>query len=226
MSSLLAQVVAVARKDVLIEWRGRARINAVAFFGVTTLVLFSFAIGPDPISQTAHAGAYLWLALMLASVLALGESFRVETENEALEGLRLLPVHPMALFLGKALVNAAVLLGLSVSLLPLTAVLYSARLEENGATLLLVLTLGALGVAAPGTLYAAVASRARAREVLLPLLLFPLIIPVLMGAVKATTLLMLGDVMTQVGSWLRLLAAFDIIYWTLCALLFARVIED
>jgi len=222
VAELLRQGVVVAR----IEWRGRARVNAVAFFGVTTLVLFSFAMGPDAVGTSAHAGAFLWLALLLSSVLALSESFRVETDNDALEGLRLLPVDPVSLFLGKAFVNAVLLVGLSAVLLPLAVALYGIEFKEGPLSVIGVAALGSFGIAAPGTVYAAVTARARAREVLLPILLFPLIVPVLLAAVKATALLVMGDPMGQVASWAKLLVAFDLIYWTLGALLFARVVEE
>lgn len=220
------QAVVIARKDVLLEWRGRARINAIAFFGVTTLLMFSFAIGPDARTATLYAGAFLWLGLLLSSVLALSESFRVEAENDAVEGLRLLPVDALAMFLGKAVVNAALLFVLALLLLPLAVVLYGAKLDAGVGPIAGVFALGAAGVAAPGTLYAAVTSRIQAREVLLPLLLFPLVVPVLLAAVKATGLLMLGDPMGQVGSWTQLLVGFDVVYWILGSLLFARVIEE
>ncbi len=226
MIGVLGQTVAVFRKDVLLEWRGRSRASAVIFFSAMTLLLFSFAVGPGRETLSKHAAGYLWLALLLSSVLSLGESFRVETEDEALEGMRLLPVDPRALFFGKAFSNFGLLLGLGVLLVPGCLVLYSAEIEGSMGLLLATLALGTGGLAAPGTLYAAMTARARGRDVLLPLLLFPLVVPVLLASVKATSLAMTGDPMNQGLSWLGVLVCFDVVYWTLPAILFGRVIED
>lgn len=223
---LLAQCVLVLRKDLLLQWRTRSRFVAVTCFGVTTLLLFSFAVGPDTSILRQHAAGYLWLALLLSSTLALSESFRVESQNGALESLRLLPTDPRAIFYGKALANLAVLLVLGVVLIPLTVVLYNARLVLGFPTLFGLVALGAAGLSAPGTLYAALAARARGSDVLLPLLLFPLIVPALLAVVKATALALEGDPMDQMGGWVGLCVAFDVIYWSLCGLLFREVVED
>ena len=216
---------AALQKEALVQWRTRARFLAVLAFGVVTLLLFSFAVGPDAGALRRHAPGFLWLALLLSSTLALAESFQAETEQRALEGLLLLPAPARAPFYGKALVNAAHLALLGAALVPVAVVLYDLSLPRPVA-LLGVLALGAAGLSAPGTLYAAMSSQARARQMLLPLLLFPLVVPVLLSAVKSTALLLTGDPMGQLRSWLLLLASFDAIYWSLCGLLFDRVVEE
>lgn len=214
------------RKDLLIEWRTRARLNALVFFALATLLLFSFALGPDTRLLQRNAGGYLWLAILFSSILALGESFRVETENAALDGIRLAPADARAVFLGKAIGNTVLLLALGCLLVPVMIALYDVQVAMEGWRLALVLALGCLAISAPGTLYSAIANNARARDVLLPLLLFPLIVPALLASTKATALVLQGDPMQQLGSWLRLLAGFDVIYWSLGFALFPRVIED
>lgn len=226
MPGLLSQLITVLRKDFLLEWRTRSRMGAVLFFGAMTLLLFSFAGGADSDSLRHNAPGYLWLALLLASTLSLGESFRVEAEDNALEGLRLIPLDPRALFLGKAIANAILLLLLGLVFLPLSMGLYGVHQLIEPGSLLAILALGTAGLAGPGTVYAAMTSRARGRDVMLPLLLFPLVVPVLLATVKATSLCFDGDAMRQLPSWTTLLAVFDIIYWSLGALLFERVIED
>jgi heme exporter protein B len=213
-------------KDLLLEWRTRARLNALLFFAFATLLLFSFAVGPETRLLQRNAAGYLWLAVLFSSVLALGESFRVEAENASLDGLRLAPVDPRAIFLGKALGNTLLLVGIGFVLLPVMVALYDVQLAMGVGPFLGVLTLGCLAISAPGTLYAAIAANARARDVLLPLLLFPLVVPALLAAVKATTLVISGDPMGQLGSWLGLLAGFDVIYWGLGFVLFPKVVED
>ncbi|HZA49584.1 MAG TPA: heme exporter protein CcmB [Myxococcaceae bacterium] len=214
------------RKDLLIEWRTRARLNALVFFAFATLLLFSFALGPDTRLLQRNAGGYLWLAMLFSSVLALGESFRVEMENAALDGIRLAPSDARAVFLGKALGNAALLFALGCLLVPVMIALYDVRVAMEGWRLGLVLLLGCLAIAAPGTLYSAIANQARARDVLLPLLLFPLVVPALLAATKATSLVLHGDPMEQLSAWLALLGGFDVIYWSLGFVLLPKVIED
>ncbi|MGE6763335.1 transcriptional regulator [Corallococcus sp. AB049A] len=223
---LLATTLVLLRKDLLIEWRTRARLNALVFFAMATLLLFSFALGPDTKLLERNAGGYLWLAILFASVLSLGESFRVETENACLDGVRLAPADARAIFLSKALGNALLLLALAVVLVPVMVALYGVRIVTGVGDLAGILVLGSLALSAPGTVYAAISSNARARDVLLPLLLFPLVIPALLSAAKGTTLVLQGDPMQQLGSWQGLLLGFNLIYWGVGFVLFPRVIED
>ena len=215
----------VLRKDLLIEWRARTRGMALACFAFLLLLLFSFAVGPDTATLSRHAPAYLWLCMLLCSTLLLAASFQVEVEAGALERLILTPVSPPALFYGKALANAAQLAMLATGAMAISVVLFDAPLPQAPLALGAALLLGAGGLAAPGTLYAALTSRIPARQLLLPLLLFPLVVPVLLAAVKATSLALLGDPMGQVGSWLTLLVCFDAVYWSLCGVLFGKVID-
>lgn len=223
--SLLKTAWVLLGKDLLLEWRTRARLNALLFFALATLLMFSFALGPDTRLLERNAGGYLWLAILLSSVLALGESFRVEQENASLDGLRLVPADPRALFLGKAIGNAVLLFLLGMVLFPVMTALYGTKLVLPIWTFFGALALGCLAISAPGTVYAAIASNSRARDVLLPLLLFPLLVPALMAAVRATQLVLQGDPMAQIDSWLGLLASFNLIYWGLGLVLFPRVIE-
>ena len=224
--SLLATVGILLAKDLLIEWRTRARLNALVFFALATLLLFSFAVGPDTKLLARNAGGYLWLALLFASVLALGESFRVEQENLTLDGLRLAPADARAIFLSKALGNSLLLVGLGAVLVPVMVALYGVQVSLGLGSLATTVVLGCMAISAPGTVYSAIASNARARDVLLPLLLFPLIIPALLASAKATSLVLQGDPMNQLGSWFGLLTGFNLIYWGLGFVLFPRVIED
>jgi heme exporter protein B len=218
-------LLAAFRKDVLLQWRGRAQVAAILVFGATALLLFSFAIGPSAEALRQYAAGFLWLGLLLSSTLTLAESFQNEMDDRALEGLLLLPADARALYYGKALANWLQLVLVGVALVPLMVVLYDAGTLRLAALLGLIL-LGSAGLSAPGTLYAAMTSQARARQTLLPLLLFPLVVPVLLASVKATGLVILGDPMGQLRAWTLLLGAFDLIYWSLCGVLFSRVVED
>ncbi len=221
----MSALSAVLEKDLLLFWRSRARVIAVLAFGATALLLFSFAAGPDTRVLRQNAGGYLWLALLLSSTLSLSETFRAETEQRAMEGLLLLPANPRTLYFGKAVANWLQLTVLGVGLIPVLVILYDAS-PERPLALIGIILLGTAALSAPGTLHAALASQVDGGEVLLPLLLLPLVVPVLLAAVKATTLVMNGDPMGQAGSWSILLVAFNGIFWPLCALLFSRVVDE
>jgi heme exporter protein B len=218
-------MIAALRKELLLQWRTRAQAIAVFVFGATALLLFSFAIGPSAGLLRQYAAGFLWLGLLLSSTLTLSEAFHAEMENHALEGLLLLPVSPHILYYAKTLANTIQLVVLGIALVPVMVVLYDAGTTRL-LTILLIIILGSGGISAPGTLYSAMTSQARAKQTLLPLLLFPLIVPVLLAAVKATSLAILGDPMEQGRSWMLLLLCFNAIYWSLCGLLFDRVVED
>ncbi len=216
----------VLRKDWQIEWRTRARMTALIFFALSTLLLFSFAMGPDIKMLRAHAPGYLWLGLLFASTLSLGESFRVEGENQALTGLVLTPVDPRAIFLGKVFGNTSLLFVLSLVLLPVAVALYDIDLTHAPVYLVTTLFLGSLGISAPGIVYSAIAANARARDVMLPLLMFPILMPLLLAAVSATRFTLMADAQEQLPSWLQLLAAFDLIYLSVGFLLFPKIAEE
>jgi len=218
-------MMAALRKELLLQWRTRAQFMSVFIFGATALLLFSFGVGPNSEVLRQFSAGFLWLGLLLSSTLTLAESFHAEMENRALEGLLLLPADPRALYYGKAVANWIQLSLLGSALVPIMVILYDA-----GTTRLLslvgIIILGTAGLSAPGTLYAAMTAQVKAKQTLLPLLLFPLIVPALLASVKATSLVILGDPMQTLRSWMVLLFAFDAIYWSLCGLLYPRVVED
>ncbi len=216
---------AALRKELLLQWRTRGQFLAVFVFGAATLLLFSFGVGPNAEMLRTFSAGFLWLGLLLSSTLTLAESFHAEMENRALEGLLLLPSNPRALYYGKAIANWLQLALLGCGLVPVMVILYDAGTTQL-LKLLLVIVLGTAGLSAPGTLYAAMTAQVKAKQTLLPLLLFPLIVPALLASVKATSLAILGDPMQQIRSWIALLVAFDLIYWSLCGLLYGRVVEE
>jgi heme exporter protein B len=221
----LASVRGVVFKELLIEWQQRSRFVGLFFFSFAVLLMVAFAMPNTQVLSDIGGGA-LWLGLLLASARSLDASFVVELENGALEGLTLWPVPSGALFYGKAIANALILLLVAASLTPLCVALYNvpslARLDQ----LALVLILGCTGLAAPGTIAAALTAQARAASALLPLLYFPLVVPVIMAASRATTLAFEGDPMRQVDDWLLILGGFNVIHWATGGLLFARVIDE
>jgi heme exporter protein B len=219
------RVKAIAMKDLRTERRSKAGFNSVAAMGVTILVLFGFALGPDAQSLRDAAAGALWLAVLFAGVLSFNRSYQVELESDALEPLLLYPGARWTIFSGKVLANLVFVGLMLVIVVPIGLVLFQVPVPGAWATLLLVLLLGVLGLVSLGTFYAAMASRSRAREVLLPLLLFPMLVPVLLAAMEASKALLAGDLMHEAGLWIRLLVAFDVIFIVATHLAFEHVIE-
>jgi heme exporter protein B len=219
------RVRAIVWKDLTTEGRSKAGFNSVAALGVTILVLFGFALGPDAQALRAAAAGALWLAVLFAGVLAFNRSYQVELESGALEPLLLYPGARWTVFSGKLLANLAFVGLMLIIVVMVGIVLFQVTVPAAWPALIGVLALGALGMVSLGTFYAAMASRSRAREVLLPLLLFPMLVPVLLAAIEASKALLAGDVMHEAGAWVKLLLAYDVIFVVVTHLAFEHVIE-
>jgi heme exporter protein B len=221
----LRRVRAIIWKDLASERRSKAGFNAVAFLGVLILLLFGFALGPDTQALREAAAGALWLAILFAGVLAFNRSYQLELDGGALEPLLLYPAPRWTLFAGKLIANLLFVLLVEVVVVPAAIVLFHADASAQWAAQLGVLLLGSVGFVALGTFYAAMASRSRAREVLLPLLLFPMLVPVLLASAEASKAMLAGDPMHNAGAWVRLLAAFDAIFLVASTFAFDYVIE-
>src|SRR5262245_44670504 len=195
---------AIAWKDLTAERRSKAGFNSVAALGVTILVLFGFAMGPDGESVRKAAPGALWLSALFAGVLAFNRSYQVELDGGALEPLLLYPGSRRSIFAGKLIANFTFVALLMAIVITASLVLFQTAVPASWGQLLLVVVLGAIGLVTLGTFYAAMASRSRAREVLLPLLLFPMLIPVILAAMQATKSLIGGDVMNEARAWISL----------------------
>lgn len=218
------QAWAVFRKDVVVELRTRVNLNAMLFFAGTMLLIFSFALGPDPARLRVAAAGLLWLAFSFAGLLAFGRSYQLETENNAFEGLLLIAENRSAIYAGKVCGTAAVMLFIEAVILPLMAILFNIDLWRSIPALFLIGVLGTLGFSAIGALYGALTMALRAREVLLPLLMLPVTVPVLLGAVKATSYVLAGQ-RQDLGLWIEVLIAFDIVFITAGLLLYDSAVS-
>jgi len=218
--------LAIARKDALAELRGRHATVSTLFFAAVVLLLFGFALGPDSARLAAAAPGLLWLAVVFAGVLAVNRLHLLETDDGALEQLALYPVARRAIYAGKALAGFAAMLLLGLLVLGAVGVLFAVDIAGAWLPLLATVVLGALGVAAVGTFYAGVTVRLRAREVMLPLLMLPVLAPLLLGAVKATSAALAGDPFGELGAWLQLLVAFDVIMVVAGAATYGFLLED
>jgi heme exporter protein B len=217
---------AIARKDAVAELRGRHAIVSTLFFSAVVLLLFGFALGPDSARLATAAPGLLWLAVVFAGMLAVSRLHLLETDDGALEQLALYPISRRAIYLGKALAGLAVMLVLGLVVLGAVGILFA--VDIGGAWLPLVVTvlLGSIGIAAVGTFYAGVTVRLRAREVMLPLLMLPVLAPLLLAAVKATSAALAGDPFGELGAWLQLLVAFDVIMVVAGAATYGYLLED
>ena len=202
---------AIARKDALSELRGRQAAGSTLFFAALVLLLFGFALGPDTRRLTEAAPGLLWLAIVFGGLLTVARLHQLETEDGALDELARYPVERRAIYLGKAIAGLGAMLVLGGVLLPVVAILYGIDLLGAAPALVLTLVLGSIGFAAVGTFYAGVTVRLRAREVMLPLLMLPVIAPLLLAAVKATAAALGGDPLGELASWLQLLAGYDLV---------------
>ena len=229
MTALRAEArvaLAIARKDAVAELRGRHATVSTLFFAAIVLLLFGFALGPDAARLAAAAPGLLWLAVVFAGILAVNRLHLLETDDGALEQLAMYPVARRAIYAGKALGGFAVMLVLGLVVLGAVGVLFAVDIGSAWLPLLATVVLGALGIAAVGTFYAGVTVRLRAREVMLPLLMLPILAPLLLGAVKATSAALAGDPFGELAAWLQLLIAFDLIMLVAGAATYGFLLED
>jgi heme exporter protein B len=219
------RVRAIIWKDLTSERRSKAGFNSVAFLGVLILLLFGFALGPDAEALRNAAAGALWLAILFAGVLAFNRSYQLELDGGALEPLLLYPAPRWTIYVGKFLANLLFVLLVEAVVVPVAIVLFGVSAAGGWLAQVGVLVLGTVGFVALGTFYAAMASRSRAREVLLPLLLFPMLVPVLLSAAEASQSMLAGDPMREAGAWIKLLSTFDVIFVVASVFAFEHVIE-
>jgi heme exporter protein B len=219
----LGHVLNHLRKDIRLEWRSRDSINGMLFFALLVVVVFAFAFDPTAAMSRQIAGGILWIALLFASVTALNQSWTREQRNRVLEAQRMAPSPASALFLGKAISNFLFVAVVEAVLAPLFIVFYTLHALGQGWMLAAVMPLGTWALVCNGTFFAALGLRTRNRELLLPLILFPISIPALLGMMQATTGILSGEF--DPGPWVRLLLAYNIAFTTVCLLLFDTVLS-
>jgi heme exporter protein B len=223
--SFARRTLAVMWKDVLVERRSKETVNAVLFFSVVLLFVFEFTLGADRDRLLAVLPGLLWLAVLLAGLLGLGRSFVLERDNDCWEALLLTPGDKGAVYVGK-LVGNLLLMGLvEVVVLTLFTLFMNVDVGRAMPQLLVILLLGTLGIAAVGTLFGAMTAHVRARELLFPVLLLPVLVPVLLAIVKSTEALLAGQALGDVDHWVKLLVAADVIYVVAGLLTFDVLLE-
>ena len=237
MSELIT-LLTIAQKDLRQELRSKVVTVATVFFSAIVLVILAFAIGPERIFLENAAAGVLWVSLAFAGIISSAQSFQAELDEGAFEQLLLFPIPRETIYLGKLLFNWLFLSVLALLVLPTTMLLFSVSLGKDWPWLLLTVLLGCLGFSLISTFYAALTANLRARESLLPVLMFPVIVPVLLAAVQASDLLfkiavlppseiaLAPDKLQQAKDWLKFLAGFDLIYFVLCTAIFRFAVEE
>ncbi len=221
--SFLATTYSTLHKDLRLEWRSKDAINSMLFFSLLVVVIFSFAFNPTAEESRLIAGGLIWVAFLFAAVVALNQTWARELRNQVLDAYRVAPAPPNSLFLAKALGNFIFVSILEMLMTPLFVVFYSLRPLGPIYQLLIVAVLGTWALVVNGTFFAAMSLRTRAREIMLPLLLFPISIPALLAMVEATTEILTGEYSPRF--WITLLGAYDVVFTIACLFFFEKVLQ-
>jgi heme exporter protein B len=224
MNKTFTKIFTIFWKDILTELRTREIIISVLVFALLVLVIFSFAFGTGADVTEMAAPGILWVALTFGGVIGLNRTFALEKENSRLEGLMLCPVDRAVIYWGKLAGSFTFMLALAVVVTPIFLALFN--LPVFLPRLVLVIVLALIGFAAVGTLFSALAVNTRARDIMLPILFLPVVVPVVVSAVKATAPVLTGASWADMSTWLQILAAFDIIYLVAGTIVFEYVIEE
>jgi heme exporter protein B len=222
----LSQALLLLWKDALLELRRRDSLLTMFFFGTLLLFVFNFSFDLAPDKITAMTPGLLWLAFLFTGTLGLAQLFQAERENHCLDALLLSPLDPGALFLAKAAFNLVLMVLVEIVVIPLYWILFNLHSWNLLPLVFLVTLLGTVGFCVLGTLMSAITLRARARELLLPLVLFPLMIPVILATIRCMEEVLRSGQFGDQLAWMRLLLGFDVIFLTAGVLIFDRVIES
>jgi heme exporter protein B len=223
MNSLRSITLATLTKDIRLEWRSRDAINSMLFFSLLVVVIFSFSFDPNAEESREIAGGLIWVAFLFAAIVALNQTWARELRNQVLDAYRVSPAPANALFLAKALGNFILVSLLEAVMGPLFMVFYNLRALGPAWQLIPVAVLGTWALVVNGTFFAAMSLRTRSREIMLPLLLFPISIPAVQSMVEATRIILTGD--GSAHFWIMLLLTYDVVFTTACLSLFETVLQ-
>jgi len=221
--SFLAITRATLAKDVRLEWRSKDAINSMLFFSLLVVVIFSFAFEPTAEESRSIAGGLVWVAFLFATVVVLNQTWARELRNHVLDAYRVSPAPANSLFLAKASGNFIFVIVLEALMTPLFIAFYRLRAIGPAWALLPIALLGTWALVVNGTFFAAISLRTRSREVMLPLLLFPISVPALIAMVNGTAAVLTGEGPVQV--WVAMLLAYDVLFTIVCLLLFEAILE-
>ncbi|MCA9743065.1 MAG: heme exporter protein CcmB [Deferribacteres bacterium] len=224
--SYFQKIFAITYKDVIFEFRSRESVSSMLMFSLLVVVIFSFTFDPGSTYVFEAAPGIIWVAITFSGIIGLNRSFFYEVDKGSMHGMLLTPVDRGVIYFGKVLSNLIFMLIVEIFTLPLFMILFNLDLYSHLAELVSVTLLATIGFAAVGTLFSAMAVNTKTRDVMLPILLFPVFVPVILAAVNATGSILAGESWATIGDWLKLLAVFDVIFLALCYLLFEYVVEE
>jgi len=224
--SYLGTVALVAAKDLRTELRSREQALSLMVFALLVLVVFNFAFDFTIIDFTSLGPGILWVAFIFSGVLALNHAFRIEREQDRIEGILLAPIDRSAFYLGKVLSTVLFMGTVEAVLVPLSAILFNQSITPRLGLMILALGLNTVGFAAVGTLFAAITTQTRRSEVLLPLLLFPAAVPIALAAVRTTSAILAGRPFARYANWVYMSAAYDLIFIAAAVLLFDYALQE
>ncbi len=222
----LKQIITIVQKDLILEMRSKEIIVSMLVFSLIVVAVFNFIFDPGSEQIRTTAPGILWIAIIFASNLGLSRSFAREHENAHMQGILLCPVDRSLLYVAKVIGNIIFITIVEIISLPVMVVLFDLNLQGVLPLLLLTLFLGTLGFAGVGTLFSTISANTKSREVMLPILLFPVTIPIILAASKSTSYLLAGREISQIWSWMRILIIFDVIFLVVCFLLYEYVLEE
>jgi heme exporter protein B len=215
---------AIIWKDLAAEWRSREMVSAMLVFALLDIFIFNFALELNPQVRASLTSGILWVTLAFAGTLGLNRSMAVEKDRGCLDGLLLAPVDRTAIYFGKTIGNLVFMLLVAAIIVPIYSVLYNVNLFNLG--LIAIIILGAWGYVSVGTLLASMTVQARTRDVLLPVLLFPVAIPLLVAAVKASGGFLDGSAISDIVPWLNILVVYDVVFTAVAFMVFDYVVEE
>jgi len=222
--SILTLALVNLRKDLRLEWRSRDTLNALGFFALLVVVIFSFSFDPNAEESRRIAGGIFWVSFVFAALVALNQAWARELRNQVLDAYRVSGASPAALFIGKAVGNFLFVAIIEALVSPLFVIFYNLRALGSSWLLATVFLLGTWALVINGTFFAALCARTRSREMMLPLLLLPISLPAVLAMVEATTALLTGE--ADPGMWIKLLAGYDIVFTTASLMLFETVLHS
>ena len=224
MNGLFGPMIIIVWKDLLLELRSKDLVASIVVFGLLVVIVFNFALNNTPGRSEELAPGILWAAFAFSAILAMNRAFVRDQEQGGLEGLLISPVSRDAIFLGKALTSLIFMLLVEAVLLPV----YAVMLDFSALSwyLMLIIFLGTLGFAVVGTLFSAMAVQTRSREIMLPVLFFPVLLPVIIASVEASTRAIGGETFIGLGRWLPLIAVFDALFLVICPWVFSFIVEE
>lgn len=224
MNSFLRSAIAIYAKDLRIEVRRRESIISVAVFALLVAIIFRFAFDPNPRVVAAVGPGIVWVAYLFTGMLFLGRTFAAEHDRGTFDGLLLSPVGREAIYAGKTAGAFTLMLAVEALMLPVFVVLYDIPVFNPFFIAMAILV--TLAFASIGTIFSAIAAHTRAREILLPMLFLPVILPVVIAAVASSSSMFRGEGWSEFGRWFQLIVAFDTLFLVISSLMFDYVVED